>query len=154
MQTRELTSLDQVLLNDFQRDFPLEPRPFERMAQTLGIGEEEVIERLRLLQEAGLISRVGPVFPPNRLGVSTLAAMAVEPGRMEEVATLVSAFPEVNHNYEREHRFNLWFVVTAPDRAHLDRVLSEIGERTGLEVLDLPMIEDFHIDLGFRLQWT
>ncbi|MBU0500589.1 MAG: Lrp/AsnC family transcriptional regulator [Gammaproteobacteria bacterium] len=154
MQPHELTSLDQALLNDFQRDFPLEPQPFARMAQSLGVGEDVVIERLRLLQETGLISRVGPVFPPNRLGVSTLAAMAVKAERLEEVAALVSAFPEVNHNYEREHHFNLWFVATAPNPAHLDRVLHQIAELTGLEVLDLPMIDDFHIDLGFRLQWT
>ncbi|OGT90379.1 MAG: AsnC family transcriptional regulator [Gammaproteobacteria bacterium RIFOXYA12_FULL_61_12] len=153
-ESNEITALDRTLLDGFQRDFPLEPRPFARIAECLGIGEDEVIERLRLLQEAGLVSRVGPVFPPNRIGVSTLAALAVEPERLEEVAALISALPEVNHNYEREHHFNLWFVATAPNRAHLDRVLEEISERTGLEVLDLPMIQDFHIDLGFRLQWT
>jgi len=150
----EITALDRTLLDGFQRDFPLEPRPFARIAECLGIGEDEVIERLRLLQDAGLVSRVGPIFPPNRIGVSTLAALAVEPERLEEVAALISALPEVNHNYEREHHFNLWFVATAPNRVHLDRVLEEISERTGLEVLDLPMIQDFHIDLGFRLQWT
>lgn len=154
MRTADLTPIDQALLNDFQRDFPLEPRPYRRMAECLGIGETEVIERLRLLQESGLISRIGPVFRPNRIGVSTLAALAVEPHRLEEVADWVSALPEVNHNYERDHHYNLWFVVTAPDRAHLERVLAEIAERSGLEVLNLPMIEDYHIDLGFRLQWT
>ncbi|RMG38434.1 MAG: Lrp/AsnC family transcriptional regulator, partial [Gammaproteobacteria bacterium] len=66
----------------------------------------------------------------------------------------ISARPEVNHNYEREHHFNLWFVVTAEDRRHLEGVLAEIEAETGLPVLDLPMLEDYFIDLGFRIQWT
>jgi siroheme decarboxylase len=80
--------------------------------------------------------------------------MAVPPGRLAEVAELVSRFPEVNHNYEREHRFNLWFVLTARDRSRLDAVLAAIAAATGLPVLDLPMLEEYHIDLGFPIRWT
>jgi DNA-binding Lrp family transcriptional regulator len=94
------------------------------------------------------------VLRPHRIGASTLAALAVAPERLDAVAALVSEYPEVNHNYQREHRYNLWFVVTAADRARLDAVLGDIGRRSGLKVLDLPMLEDYFIDLGFRLQWT
>ena len=146
--------LERRLLNDFQHGLPLVPRPFAAMAEHLGSSEEEVIELLRRLQEDGAVSRVGPVLRPNRVGVSTLAAMAVPPGRLEQTAKLVSAYGEVNHNYEREHRFNLWFVVTAPDRERLTAVLQDIGRRTGYPVLDLPMIEDYFINLGFDLRWT
>ena len=69
------------------------------------------------------------------------------------MAALVSAFSEVNHNYEREHEYNLWFVITADDRAAVDRVLTEIAKATGLQPLDLPMLEEYFIDLGFSLQW-
>ena len=119
-----------------------------------GVSESELMERLRRLTEAGAVSRVGPVFRPKRVGMSTLAAMAVPAERLTAVAALVSTYPEVNHNYEREHRFNLWFVLTAPDTASLARVLEEIGRRTGLPVLDLPMLAEYHIDLGFPLQWS
>jgi len=146
--------IDRRLLDDFQHGLPLEPRPYARIAEALGIAEAEVLERLRGLQAQGAVSRVGPVLRPNCLGASTLAAMAVPAERLEETAALVSAYPEVNHNYEREHRLNLWFVVTAPNRSRLQEVLDEIAGRTGLEVLDLPMLEDYFIDLGFPLQWT
>jgi len=149
-----LNETERRLLDDFQHGLPLEPRPFARMAEALGVTEDEVIDSLSRLQEAGAVSRVGPVLRPNRVGVSTLAALAVPPDQLTEVAALVSAYEEVNHNYEREHAYNLWFVVTAADRTHLDAVLDEIAERTGLELLDLPMLEDYFIDLGFRLQWT
>ena len=149
-----LDALDRRLLDDFQSGIPLAPRPFAQMAEQLGVAEAEVIARLQRLTEAGAVSRVGPVFRPRQVGASTLAAMAVPPERLAEVATLVNGFPEVNHNYEREHDFNLWFVLTAPDQTRLERVLDEIGRRAGLPVLDLPMLAEYHIDLGFPLQWT
>jgi hypothetical protein len=65
----------------------------------------------------------------------------------------VSAHPQVNHNYEREHAYNLWFVVTGRDAHEVAGVLAAIARDTGLEPLDLPLEEPFHIDLGFQLQW-
>lgn len=149
-----LDAIDRRLLNDFQRGFPLSARPYAEIGERLGIVEAEVLARLARLSAAGAVSRVGPVLAPKRVGVSTLAAMAVPPGRLETVAKLVSAYPEVNHNYEREHRFNLWFVLTAPDRTRLNAVLGEIALHTGIEVMDLPMLEEYHIDLGFPLTWS
>ncbi|HAF90326.1 MAG TPA: AsnC family protein, partial [Pseudomonas sp.] len=78
-------------------------------------------------------------------------ALAVPTERLEQVAERINRFPEVNHNYLREHRYNLWFVLTGPDRTHLDRVLAEIEADTGLVPLDLPMQSAYRIDLGFPL---
>jgi len=150
----ELTALERRLLNDFQRDFPLSATPYADMAEKLGVSEQQVIDTLQKLKEQGAISRVGAVFRPNRVGVSTLAAMAVPLDRLEEVAQLVNEYDEVNHNYEREHDFNLWFVATARDDAHLKAVLDDIESRCGLTVLFLPLVEDYHIDLGFELKWS
>ncbi len=146
-----MSALERRLLNDFQRDFPLKPEPFAAIAEELGVTADEVIASLGSLQARGMVSRVGPVFQTHRVGASTLAAMSVPTGRLEAVANLVSGYPEVNHNYEREHSFNLWFVVTAPTRERVTEVLEDIRATTGLQVLDLPMEESFHIDLGFRL---
>jgi len=146
-----LTALDRRLLDDFQRDFPLCARPYEALAKRLDCDEATVIERLQWLEAKGYVSRVGPVFRPKRLGASTLAAMAVPAERLQGVANLVSSYSEVNHNYEREHAFNLWFVVTASDERAVAEVLADVQRRTGLAVMDLPLTEEFHIDLGFRL---
>lgn len=151
---RRLSVLERQLLNDFQDGFPLSPRPFALIAERLGVREDQVIAALEGLQHDGLISRVGPVFRPNRIGASTLVAMAVPRERLEAVAAVVSSFTEVNHNYERDHEINLWFVITASDRERLAEILAEIERQTGIEVLDLPMIEDFFINLGFPLRWT
>lgn len=143
---------DLELLDRFQRDFPLTNEPFRVIAEQMGWSETEVLATLRRLKEEGRISRVGAVFATRRLGVSTLAALAVPAARLEAVARLVNEYPEVNHNYQREHDFNLWFVLTAATTARLQAVLAEIGEKSGLPVLDLPLLEEFHVDLGFDLR--
>ena len=154
MPLTNLKPFERRLLNDFQQDMPLSPTPYADMAARLGVSEAEVLSALGDLREEGVISRVGPVLAINRVGASTLAAMAVPADRLEAVAHLVSAHPAVNHNYEREHRFNLWFVATAPGEAELARVITELEDLTGLDALVLPMIQDYHIDLGFELQWN
>lgn len=146
-----LTEFERRLLNDFQRGLPLSETPYADMARALGVAEQTVLDALDGLERRGFIARVGAVFAPRRLGASTLAAMCVPEDRLDEVADLVSGFPEVNHNYEREHRFNLWFVVTAPDEEEVARVLDDIRRRTGLSVMNLPLEQDYHIDLGFPL---
>lgn len=139
------------LLNEFQHDFPLEPAPFAALARQLDSDEATVLATLRRLQESGVISRIGAVFAPRSVGASTLAALAVPPERLEAVAALVNAHTGVNHNYEREHRFNLWFVATAADASALATLLAEIHAETGLAPLSLPLVEEYHIDLGFDL---
>lgn len=150
---RQYSTLEQRLLNEFQHGIPLTPQPFADIARQLGVYETTVIETLRRLQTEGVVSRVGPVFRPNRIGASTLAAMAVPSEALETVAAMVNEFPEVNHNYEREHRFNLWFVVVADDEDRLRQVLDEIESRCACPVLDLPLLQEYFIDLGFELQW-
>lgn len=142
---------DKRLLDDFQRDFPLVQRPFAEIGARLGLGEDDVIDAYRRLADECKISRIGAVIQPNCVGASTLAAMAVPEDRIENVARYVSGFDAVNHNYERDHRFNLWFVVAAMDGAEVEAVLDEIRAHTGLDVMNLPMVEDYHLDLGFKL---
>jgi len=144
-------TLDFQLLNDFQRDFPLCPAPFAELASRLGVAEKVVLGRLDNLRREGKISRVGAVFAPKRIGASTLAAMAVPPEKLEAVAAAVNRFPEVNHNYEREHRYNLWFVVTAASEGRLQASLGAIEQAAGYRLMPLPLLEEFHIDLGFSL---
>jgi siroheme decarboxylase len=146
------TTTEARLLDEFQRDFPLVPRPFAAVAERLGEDEATVLEMLARLQAEGVVSRVGAVVAPHAAGYSTLAAMRVPPEMLEGVAALVSSFPEVNHNYEREHRLNLWFVVAAASRERVRQVLAAIEYRTSLPVIDLPLVEAFRLDLGFRLQ--
>jgi len=145
--------LTQRLLNDYQREFPLSPEPFDHIARELDTCTETLLDHLRELQVRGVVSRVGPVFRPNTIGASTLAAMAVPPAQLERIAALVNGFPQVNHNYEREHHYNLWFVLTAPHRQAIEATLDAIRQQSGYDVMSLPLVRDYHIDLGFHLHF-
>lgn len=141
------------MLNDFQHDFPLDSRPYKKIADKLETTEEVVIDTLKQLQERGYVSRVGAVFRANSIGASTLAAMSIPENELDDVAAMINEYSEVNHNYQREHHFNIWFVLTASDEHTLNAVIDDIEHRTGHDVMYLPMLEDFHIDLGFDLEF-
>lgn len=151
--------LEFTLLNDWQRDFPIVARPFEEVAarivrsgtQADGADEKGVLATLRRLQQRGAVSRVGAVLAPRRIGASTLAALRAPAGEIERIADLVSARLEVNHNYQREHSYNLWFVATAADHPALEQTLRAIEAETACKVISLPLESEYHIDLGFDL---
>ncbi|HEB57263.1 MAG TPA: Lrp/AsnC family transcriptional regulator [Gammaproteobacteria bacterium] len=146
--------LEHRLLNDFQHGLPLSATPFADMAEMLGVSETEVLETLQQKKQEGVISRVGAVFRPNGVGVSTLAAMAVPENDVERIAEIINVYEAVNHNYQREHHYNLWFVLTAENQQRLAQVIESIEQDCGYRVMSLPMLEDFHIDLGFDIKWT
>ncbi len=148
-----LNHIECELLNNYQRDFPLTSRPFVALGRELGTSENTVIELLRRFTRLGVVSRVGPVFRPNTVGVSTLAAASVPERDLIATADCVNSFAEVNHNYEREHHLNLWFVINTATRERLDAVLLEIERRTGHQVISLPLMRDYYIDLGFELDF-
>jgi DNA-binding Lrp family transcriptional regulator len=146
-----LSALDKRLLNEYQHGFPLIQEPYAAIAGEMNISEDDVLKALERLKTLGIVNRIGPVFRPHTVGWSTLAAMHVPQERIEYIASIISSHPQVNHNYEREHELNLWFVVTALSEEEVNATLNEIAEQTGLEIIDLPMLESFHIDLGFAL---
>jgi siroheme decarboxylase len=143
--------IDIKLLDDWQRDLPVEPRPFALIADQIGCSESEVLTRLSNLKASGRISRVGATCAPNTVSASTLAALSAPIETLERVASIVSDQPGVNHSYQRENHWNLWFVATGPDRQHVDQVLNTIRAQTGLQVLDLPLVRPFNVDLGFKM---
>lgn len=148
-----LDSTDKQLINLYQRDLPVCERPYLEMSRQLGISEGEVIDRLQVLQSDQVVSRVGPVFEHRRAGASLLAAVAAPEEQMDLVAARINRAPGVNHNYAREHTYNLWFVMTAPDEDTLDERLDELEHQLRLPMLRLPMVEGYHIDLGFDIDW-
>ncbi|MCE1237206.1 MAG: Lrp/AsnC family transcriptional regulator [Hyphomicrobiales bacterium] len=147
-----LSPLQKRLLDGWQRDFPLVERPFAAIGSQVGFDEEAVIAASEDLVVRGVVSRLGPVVRPNTAGASTLAALACAPHEIDAMAAIVSAEPGVNHNYEREHPdLPIWFVATGADRDAVDATLDRLRAATGCEILDLPLLREYRIDLGFAL---
>jgi DNA-binding Lrp family transcriptional regulator len=119
-------------------------------AQALGIGEDELITRIGRLLEEGVLTRFGPLFDIARAGGAfTLAAMSVPAGDFERVAALVNRMPEVAHNYERDHPFNMWFVLATETPDAIPRAVKQIEEATGYFVIEMPKLDEYFI--GLRL---
>ncbi len=142
---------DAVLLDEFQRGFPVRERPFEVLGAELGVSPEEVLDRIRALRDAGIVRRFGPVLNPPVLGSSTLAAVSAPEDAFDDVAAVVNEYAEVTHNYRRDHEWNMWFVVTAPSRERRDEILADIESRTGRRVLNLPRRRDYATRLDFAV---
>jgi DNA-binding Lrp family transcriptional regulator len=91
------------------------------------------------------------MYHAERLGGGlTLAAMKVPPADFERVAEAVNAFPEVAHNYARDHVFNMWFVLATETPGRIKEVVAEIERATGLEVFDMPKEHEFYVGLRLR----
>ena len=150
-----IDAVDAALIDEYQSDFPVESRPFERVARDIAaetgvsVDADAVLDRVRDLREQGVFRRFGPVLNPPVIGSSTLAAVRAPEDRFDEIAEIINGYRQVNHNYRRDHEWNQWFVVTAGSRAKRDEILAEIEEKTGCEVLNLPMLTDYYIDLEF-----
>jgi DNA-binding Lrp family transcriptional regulator len=145
---------DRRLLVVLQRGLPLTPRPFAAIAAEIGLSEDEVLTRVRHLKDGrrgSLIREIGPIFDTRALGYrSTLVAMAVPEDRLDGAAGIVNAHPGVSHNYQREHRWNLWFTLAVPPAENVETTVKElVGAAGGFPHLSLPALRTFKI--GVRL---
>lgn len=148
--TRDLSKLDRQLINRLQDDLPLVSNPFATIGDDLGLSEQDIVDKVRQLRDDGFLTRFGPFFDAEALGGAfCLCAMSVPEDRFEVVLTKVNAHAEVAHNYERDHRLNMWFVLATESRGDIMRTAKEIEHDTGLEVLLFPKKREFFV--GFRV---
>jgi len=148
----ELDHTDRTIINALQGGFPISAHPYAEVAIDLGIGEEELIARLKRLLDDGVLSRFGPMYHAERLGGGlTLAAMKVPDGEFDQVNEAVNAFPEVAHNYARDHDFNMWFVLATETPERIEETLAEIEAATGHKVYNMPKSQEFFIGLRLEL---
>ena len=146
-----IDAIDKKLIDRLQIGIPITESPFAAIASEVDLDEDEVIQRIQSLLDQRVLSRFGPMYDAVRLGGGlTLAAMAVPEARFDEVAELVNAHPEVAHNYRRDHRLNMWFVLATERPERIETILQAIEAETGLPVLNLPKEEEYFLDLRLK----
>jgi len=144
----ELDAVDRQIIDRLQGDFPLCERPYAAAAERLGIAEDELLERLRRLLDARVLTRFGPLVQIERMGGAfVLAALRVPEERYDEVAGLVNALPQVAHNYRREHALNMWFVLATETPAGIGAAIARIEEATGLPVYAFPKEREYFVEM-------
>lgn len=145
-----METLHREIINTMQGGFPLCHRPFDKVAEALGLSGERLIDAVSFLLKQGYLTRFGPLFNAERFGGGlTLAAMSVPDDAFEQTVTLVNGFSEVAHNYARDHHYNMWFVVATEKPQQVSEILGEIENRSGFKVLNMPKLREFH--LGFKI---
>jgi siroheme decarboxylase len=147
-----MDALDRQILTLVSNALPLTERPFQAVAEQVGLSEDEVIGRLRNLKEQGLIRRIGAVINPRKMGWhSTLCGVQIPEDKLDEYASAVNAYPEVTHNYVRTGEPNCWFTLIAPDEERTRQIIREIEGKLRTAVLDLPASRTFKIKVSFDL---
>jgi DNA-binding Lrp family transcriptional regulator len=143
-----LDGLDRKIINALQGGFPLSHAPYAECAARIGVGEVELLARLKALLDGGYLTRFGPMFNADRMGGRfCLCAMAVPEGRWDEVVAAVNAHAEVAHNYRREHALNMWFVLAVERPDMIETARRAIERETGLDVLLFPKLREFFLEL-------
>jgi len=143
--------IDRKLLNEIQSGFPIAKKPYHDLGRRLNCSEAEILERVRRLKEEGVIRRIGGNFDSQRLGfATTLCAAKVPPEKIKRFVEVLNGYPEITHNYLRDHQYNIWFTFVAPNMKVIERYIGEIIERTGIrEILNLPAVRRFKILVDF-----
>ena len=146
-----MDATDRSIINSLQGGFPICERPYQAAAEQLGIGEDELIARLKHLLDDKILTRFGPMYQIERMGGAfSLAAMRVPEADFERVAAIVNAMPEVAHNYQRQHPLNMWFVLATETPDGIASAIEKIEAATGLHVINVPKEREYFVGARFQ----
>ena len=144
-----MDALDRKIINRLQTGFPLTEEPFLDVAEELGIKEKELLKRLSGLLEDKTLSRFGPMYDAQKLGGAfSLVAIRVPEDDYDKVTEIVNSFPEVAHNYKRDHELNMWYVLATDSPEKIDEVNADIERKSGLKVFNMPKLDEYYIGLN------
>ncbi|AFV24697.1 heme d1 biosynthesis protein NirH [Methanolobus psychrophilus R15] len=152
-----MDAIDEQILIATQDGIPLTGSPFRNIARRLGLSEEEVVERIRLMKEKGMIRRFGASIGHRDIGIlaNAMCIWNVPGERVEDVGRIMASFPEVTHCYERPRRpgweYNLFTMVHSYTREDCEQVAARISESTGIKDYRLLFSEREFKKTGVRL---
>lgn len=150
-----LDPLATEFVNIYQGGFPVTEKPYAEVASRMQVEEEKLLSTIKDMLESRWLTRFGPLYDAKQMGGGlTLAALSVPDSRFDDVTSIVNAYAEVAHNYKREHKLNMWFVVaTETEQAVLD-VIKDIELQTGLNVFNCPKLQEFYVGLKLHIDKT
>jgi len=139
------------ILSRIQKKFPLVPKPFEAIANELGITEEEVLTILQQEKKDGIIRQTSAIFDTKRLNYSSsLVAFKMDEDKIDAAVEVINSHPGISHNYERNHEFNIWFTLGVPpsSKLGLEKTVQIIAELTqATDYIMLPTLKLFKISV-------
>lgn len=143
-----MDEIDKLIINTLQNGFPICDSPYQEVAKLLELTEQELITRLKTLLANGTLTRFGPLYNAEQMGGAlTLAAVKAPKECFEHITDIINAFPEVAHNYARNHELNMWFVLATQTPEQISATISAIEQLTGLTVYNMPKIKEYFVNL-------
>lgn len=143
-----MDDIDKQIINALQDGFPICATPYRQVAVQLGLGEQELIDRLKTLLDNGALTRFGPLYNAEQMGGAlTLAAVKAPTERFDEITEIINSFPEVAHNYARNHELNMWFVIATEPPGQIQQTIGAIEQQTGLTVYNMPKKKEYFVNL-------
>ena len=147
-----MDELDRKIINRLQLSFPICDHPFAVVADELGTNEANLLSRLEQLSEKKYLTRFGPLYNADNFGGAvSLCAMAVSEDDFDVVTEQVNSYPQVAHNYQRDHALNMWFVIATESQNELDETIKKIEDETGSPVKNMPKLHEFYVGLYFEV---
>ena len=120
---------DRDIINSLHGGLAICEHPYQEAALRLGLSEDELLARLVRMLEAGVLTRVGPLYQIERMG---------------------GAFTQVAHNYARDHELNMWFVIATETPGEIDAVIAQIERETGCDVFNFPKSREYFVELKLK----
>jgi len=147
-----MDEIDRNIINELQTGFPLSDEPYKEVAEQLAITEEDLLQRLSRLLDDKTLTRFGPMYDAQKLGGAfSLVAVQVPEDQFDQVTEIVNSYPEVAHNYQRDHDFNMWYVLATETVEQIEHVNRDIESRTGLKVFNMPKLDEYYIGLQLKV---
>lgn len=132
-----LTDLEKKIIALLQTDIPIAKRPFQIMADQIGISEEQFLAVLNDLNDRGMIRRFGATLKHQKSGFKANAMVAwnVPEDQVEKTGGIMATFQEITHCYRRNPapgwKYNLYTMVHATSEEECHATVKRISEAVG-----------------------
>ena len=152
-QRQQKKLLDSHILDKLQQDIPFIARPWEKIAQSLGVSELFLLKRIDFLKKKGIIRRISATFDPKKIGfVSTLVAVKVKEENIYRAVKKINRYTEVTHNYQRNSEYNIWFTLVAENKERVEHILEVLKKNKNIDkIIELPAKRLFKINVNFKV---
>lgn len=139
----KLTWLDKEIIRELQGDINLEPQPYLSIALRLGVSEEEVLERIKILKDNGFIRRFGATLQHRNIGLKANAMVVwrISDDAIDNIGRIIASLPQVTHCYKRTPApgfpYNLFAMIHGKTREECRGVVVQISRDLGLKVHEI-----------------
>lgn len=147
---QSLTDSERSLIAVIQQDLQLTARPFDVMAQHLGLETERFLIAYRDLVQRGVVRRIGASLSHTRAGfvANAMVCWQVPADAIERVADIMCSYSQVSHCYERRPAagwpYNLFTMLHSTSRDELNHIIEDMRQATGIhEYKSLMTVKEF-----------